>query len=78
MHSSLWDTPWFTASSADHPAHGEVVMIGTMVAFSVSFFRRFRHAPAYLGIGMVVSVVVCMVLGWRWNALLTLCAMHPS
>jgi branched-chain amino acid transport system permease protein len=47
-------------------AHGEVVMIGTMVAFTVIVSLAGSGMPPLLilGIGLLVSVVVCMVLGW--------------
>ncbi|WP_034928396.1 branched-chain amino acid ABC transporter permease [Candidatus Accumulibacter vicinus] len=47
-------------------AHGEVVMIGTMVAFTVIVFFAGSGMPPLLilGVGLLVSVVVCMVLGW--------------
>ncbi|MEF8770010.1 branched-chain amino acid ABC transporter permease [Candidatus Accumulibacter contiguus] len=47
-------------------AHGEVVMIGTMVAFTVivSLASSGMSPLLILGVGLLVSVVVCMVLGW--------------
>lgn len=47
-------------------AHGEVVMIGTMVAFTVivSLAGSGMPPPLVLGIGMLLSVLVCMALGW--------------
>ncbi|MBL8396871.1 MAG: branched-chain amino acid ABC transporter permease [Candidatus Accumulibacter sp.] len=47
-------------------AHGEVVMIGTMVAFTVIVYLAAAGVPpiAALTIALLVSVVVCMILGW--------------
>ena len=47
-------------------AHGEVVMIGTMVAFTVIVSLAGSGMPPLLilGIGLVISVLVCMALGW--------------
>ena len=47
-------------------AHGEVVMIGTMVAFTVIVSLAAAGVPpmAALTIALLVSVVVCMILDW--------------
>ena len=47
-------------------AHGEVVMIGTMVAFTAIVSLAGSGMPPMLvfGIGMLLSVLVCMALGW--------------
>ncbi|HNL97133.1 MAG TPA: branched-chain amino acid ABC transporter permease, partial [Accumulibacter sp.] len=47
-------------------AHGEVVMIGTMVAFTVIVSLAGSGMPPLLvlALGLAVSTLVCMVLGW--------------
>jgi branched-chain amino acid transport system permease protein len=47
-------------------AHGEVVMIGTMVAFTVIVSLAGSGMPPLLilGIGLLVAVLACMILGW--------------
>jgi len=47
-------------------AHGEVVMIGTLVALTVSVKLAAAGLPIWLagGIGILSAALVCMALGW--------------
>ena len=47
-------------------AHGEVVMIGTLVTITVVTFLLKAGFPVWLagGMGIVAAASVCMVLGW--------------
>jgi branched-chain amino acid transport system permease protein len=50
-------------------AHGEVVMIGAMVAFAVIGARRQRAAAAVILLaGVLAAVPACMALGYGWSA----------
>ncbi len=47
-------------------AHGDVVMVGALIALSVSelLIHQGLSLPLALSIAIMVSVLVCMVLGW--------------
>jgi branched-chain amino acid transport system permease protein len=62
-------------------AHGEVVMIGTLVTITVAGSLIKAGMPVALAgmAGLCASVLVCMALGWGWSASpIVRCAMRRA
>src|SRR5258708_17868326 len=66
MPSSRWDIRWFCIVQLINFAHGEVVMVGAMVAISVISALASSLLPPLLIVlaGVLCAVPVCMAVGF--------------